>query len=55
MKYFSFDQGMKPSGLPKRAFSRMWRLFRGSGEVRQISHSLSLSLTLEWCKGLQTL
>ena len=38
----SFGQGVKPIGLPKRAFSRTWRLFGGSGEVRHIK-SLSLS------------
>ena len=36
---------VKPIGLPKRAFSCTWRLFVGSGEVRQISLSLSLSLS----------
>ena len=46
----SFDQGVKPIGLPKRAFSRTWRLFGGSGGVRQLNLSLSLSLSTEKVK-----
>ena len=41
--FSSFDQGVKPIGLPKRAFSRTWRLFggRAKSDIQFLSLSLS--------------